>query len=35
MSAPTLVVFVNGEEKARHKGAAGKAEIEALFTEFI
>ena len=27
MSAPTLVVFVNGEEKARHKGAAGKAEI--------
>jgi thioredoxin 1 len=35
MSAPTLVVFVNGEEKKRHTGAAGKEQIVELITEFI
>jgi thioredoxin 1 len=35
MSAPTLVVFVNGEEKNRLTGAAGKEQIEALFQNEI
>lgn len=33
MSAPTLVFFVNGEEKNRLVGAAGKEQIEALVSE--
>ncbi len=35
MSAPTLVVLVNGEEKNRLTGAAGKEQIEALFQNEI
>lgn len=35
MAAPTLVVLVNGEEKARRSGAAGKAEIEELISEYL
>ena len=29
-AAPTLIFFKNGEEKARHRGAVRKDEIEAL-----
>ncbi len=29
-AAPTLILFKNGEEKARHRGAVRKDEIEAL-----
>lgn len=32
MSAPTLIVFENGEEKNRLSGAAGKDEIVKLFS---
>ena len=32
MSAPTLIVFENGEEKNRLSGAAGKDEIVNLFS---
>ena len=32
MSAPTLIVFENGEEKSRLSGAAGKDEIVKLFS---
>lgn len=32
MSAPTLIVFENGEEKNRLSGAAGKGEIVNLFS---
>jgi thioredoxin 1 len=35
MSAPTLVVFVNGEEKNRMSGAAGRDKIEELFSEYV
>ncbi|MBR1866455.1 MAG: thioredoxin fold domain-containing protein [Lachnospiraceae bacterium] len=35
MSAPTLVFFINGEEKNRRTGAAGKDEIVQLFSEFL
>lgn len=35
MSAPTLVFLVNGEEKSRLAGAAGKEEIIGLFTDSI
>jgi thioredoxin 1 len=35
MSAPTLVLFADGEEKNRRTGAAGKEEIEAIFAEYI
>lgn len=33
MSAPTLVFLVNGEEKSRLTGAAGKEQIVELFAE--
>lgn len=32
MSAPTLIVFENGEEKSRLSGAVGKDEIVKLFS---
>lgn len=32
MSAPTLIVFENGEEKSRLSGVAGKDEIVKLFS---
>lgn len=32
MSAPTLIVFENGEEKSRLSGATGKDEIVKLFS---
>ena len=32
MSAPTLIVFENGEEKSRLSGTAGKDEIVKLFS---
>lgn len=35
MSAPTLVFLVNGEEKSRLSGAAGKEEIVKLFADSI
>lgn len=35
MAAPTLVFLVNGEEKARLTGAAGKEEIVKLFADSI
>ena len=35
MAAPTLVLFVNGEEKGRLKGAVEKEEIVTLFADFI
>jgi thioredoxin 1 len=35
MSAPTLVFLVNGEEKNRMTGAAGKEEIVKLFADSI
>ena len=33
MSAPTLIFLVNGEEKSRLTGAAGKEEIVKLFAD--
>jgi thioredoxin 1 len=35
MSAPTLVFLVDGEEKKRMSGAAGKDEIVALFADSL
>lgn len=35
MSAPTLIFLVNGEEKSRLTGAAGKEEIEKLFGDSL
>lgn len=35
MSAPTLLLFVNGEEKKRLTGAVKKEAIVALFAEYI
>jgi thioredoxin 1 len=35
MSAPTLVVIVNGEEKNRMTGAAGKDKIKELFEAYV
>jgi thioredoxin 1 len=35
MSAPTLVFLVNGQEKNRLTGAAGKEQIEALFKDEV
>lgn len=35
MSAPTLVFLVNGEEKSRMSGAAGKDEIVKLFSGIL
>lgn len=35
MSAPTLLLLVNGEEKSRMTGAADRAEIVKLFAEYI
>ncbi|MGN0153661.1 MAG: thioredoxin family protein [Lachnospiraceae bacterium] len=35
MAAPTLVFLVNGEEKSRISGAAGKEDIVKLFEENI
>jgi thioredoxin 1 len=35
MSAPTLVVIVDGEEKNRMTGAAGKDKIKELFEAYV
>jgi thioredoxin 1 len=35
MSAPTLVVIVDGEEKNRMTGAAGKDKIKELFESYV
>lgn len=35
MSAPTLVLLVNGEEKTRRTGTASKEEIVQLFAEVL
>jgi thioredoxin 1 len=35
MSAPTLVVMVDGEEKNRMTGAAGKDKIKELFEAYV
>ncbi len=35
LSAPTLIVFHDGEEKERLSGAAAREDIEGLFNQFI
>ena len=35
LAAPTLILFVGGEEKNRRTGAAGKEEIVELFQEYV